>query len=87
MTCSVNDTTSCNITFSWLYNDIDIMGMPHDRYSIMEDDITTTLRVENLQPSDAGVYQCVASGLVNGWTLRRTIKLGKHTIITEHFCS
>ena len=77
MTCSVNDTTSCNVSFSWLYNDRDIAETPQDRYSIMEDSITTTLRIEKLRSSDAGVYQCLATGLDNGWTLRRTIKLGK----------
>ena len=77
MTCSVNDTTSCNVSFSWLYNDSEIRETWHNRYSIVEDDITTTLQVENLQPSDAGMYQCVASGLPNGWMLRRTIRLGK----------
>ena len=76
MTCSVNDTTFCNVSFSWLYND-NIIETPHNHYTIMGDDITTTLRVENLESSDEGMYQCVASGSPNGWILRRTIKLGK----------
>ena len=79
MTCSVNDTASCNVTFTWLYNGSDIMEtimVTRDRYSIIEDGNATTLRIEDLQPADAGVYQCVASGQVDRWILRRTIKLG-----------
>ena len=37
---------------------------------------TTTLLIENLQPSDAGDYQCVFNDAVgSGWTLRRNIRL------------
>ena len=34
---------------------------------------TATLLIENLQPSDAGVYQCVFNDSVNGLVLRRNI--------------
>ena len=37
---------------------------------------TTTLTIENLQSSDAGVYQCVFSDAIgSGWVLRRNIML------------
>ena len=38
---------------------------------------TTTLVIENPEPSDAGVYQCVFNDSVNGWMLRRNIT-GSH---------
>ena len=37
---------------------------------------TTTLTIENLQSSDAGVYQCTFNDTDgSGWTLRRNIML------------
>ena len=37
---------------------------------------TTTLIIRNLQPSDAGVYQCVFNDFLgSGWTIRRNVRL------------
>ena len=46
-------------------------------YHVMQADNTTTLLIDDPEPSDAGVYQCVANDRVYGWTLRRIITLGK----------
>ena len=47
------------------------------RYSVIKDDNTATLKIENVRSSDAGEYQCEARGQTNGWILRRTINLGQ----------
>ena len=60
---------------TWLYNGSVIVQSP--RYNIVQAGNTATLLIEDPQPSDAGVYQCVADDTVNGWTLRRVIILGK----------
>lgn len=75
VTFSLNVTISGNIIITWLYNGSDIVETP--RYSVIEAGNTTTLLITEPQPSDAGVYQCVANDTVNGWTLRRVIILGK----------
>ena len=37
---------------------------------------TTTLLIGDLQPSDAGVYQCMFNDSIgSGWVLRRNIRL------------
>ena len=47
-----------------------------DRSQIRKAGSTTTLLIDNLQPSDAGVYQCVFNDVIDsGWALRRNIIL------------
>ena len=37
---------------------------------------STTIVIENFEPSDTGNYECEFNNVVNnGWTLRRNIKL------------
>ena len=74
MTFSLNVTISHNMMITWLYNGSDIAQSP--RYNIVQAGNTATLLIEDPQPSDAGVYQCVADDTVNGWILRRVIILG-----------
>ena len=48
-------------------------------------DKSTTLVIEDPEPSDAGHYQCVFKDLANnGWTLRRNIRL---FITSMYFCA
>ena len=70
--CSLN----INISMAtWLHNDSITMTTP--RSEITTAGNTTTLVIRNLQPSDAGVYQCVFSDTSDTWTLTRNIGLCK----------
>ena len=51
--CSLNINISSNVTVTWLHNGSVVMTTPTLTGN------TTTLQIENPQPSDAGVYQCV----------------------------
>ena len=70
--CSLNITIplSTMIVF-WAHNTIFIGSS-----QITTAGNTTTLLMQNLQPSDAGDYECVFNDVVgSGWTLRRNIRL------------
>ena len=70
--CSLNVTiTSNNITVSWIHNDT--ISIPPNEATTTDD--TTTLVITDLEPSDAGVYQCVFNDIGNGWELRRNVSL------------
>ena len=56
------------MTVTWSHNGTDIMTPPNE---VVTAGNTTTLVITNLQPSDAGVYQCVFTHSINGWMLRR----------------
>ena len=72
VTCSLNITIPSTVIVSWTYNITNFV----DRSQITQTGNTTTLLIENLQPSDAGDYQCVFNDAVgSGWTLRRSIRL------------
>ena len=43
--------------------------------SIESNETATTLLMEDLQLTDAGVYECVFNHTIDGWILRRTINL------------
>ena len=67
LTCSLNVTIPSSVTVTWT----------HDNTNLNQTstaDSTTILTIENLQSSDAGVYQCVFNDAV-GYTLRRRITL------------
>ena len=68
--CSLNVTIPVSMTVTWSHYGNDTMTPPNE-VSITGN--TTTLTIENPQPSDAGVYECVFNDYVNGWMLRRNI--------------
>ena len=55
----------------WLHNTTNLV----DRSQITTASNTTTLLIDNLQPSDAGDYQCVFNDILSGWTIRRNARL------------
>jgi len=67
--CSLNVVIPYNVTVNWTYNG----GFrPPSSSRIIQTDNTTTLLIENPQPSDAGQYHCTFGGL----NLERIINLG-----------
>ena len=72
LTCSLNITIPSTVIVAWTHNNINFI----DSSQITQTGSTTTLQIQNLQPSDAGVYQCVFNDAVgSGWVLRRNIRL------------
>ena len=70
ITCSLNITITSTVI--WSHN----TSLITDFSQITTTGNTTTLLIENLQPSDAGVYQCTFNDAVgSGWTLKRNIRL------------
>ena len=70
MTCSLNVTISSSVVITWSYN-----GSVVRTVNALSSK-STTLVIENLEPSDAGNYECEFNNAINnGWTLRRNIKL------------
>ena len=77
LTCSLNVTIPVYVQILWIHivhnNKHEIMSK---RKQQLKDDKTATLLVKNLQPSDAGIYQCVFNDQAgSGWTLRRNIQV------------
>ena len=60
----LNKAISSSVRIKWLHDGLDVMGNAVN---------STLLQLRNLQPSDAGVYQCVFNDTTNGWILRRNI--------------
>ena len=72
LTCSLNVTIPSSAIVSWTHNYT--VGIPTNQSSTAGS--TTTLTIEDLQSSDAGVYQCAFNDLVNsGWVLKRNVIL------------
>ena len=72
VTCSLNITIPYTVIVTWSNN----TNLITDLSQITTAGNTTTLLIENLQPSDAGDYQCVFNDAIgSGWTLRRNIRL------------
>ena len=72
ITCSLNITIPSTVIIAWSHN----ASLITDFSQITATGSTTTLLIDNLQPSDAGDYQCVfndSNG--SGWVLQRNIKL------------
>ena len=66
--CSLNVTIPSSMIVAWLHNGSDAMGTSPTQTSN-----TAALLIENFQPSDAGIYQCVFD--YKEWILRRNIRL------------
>jgi len=75
LTCSLNVIIPSTLKVTWLYND----RISH--FQVVKTGSTATLLIENLQPSDAGVYQCVFTDPKGRWVLRRYI------ILSEYICN
>ena len=71
--CSLNIDIPSSVEVMWLYNGSTIVTTPPNK--VTQNGSTTTLLIEDLQPSDAGVYQCVFNDTENEWILRRNISL------------
>jgi len=75
MSCSLNVTIPSNMITLWRHNN-SLVSTTYPN-SAMQTGNTITLLIGNLQPSDAGVYQCVFNNPTIGWVyiLRRNIRL------------
>ena len=72
LTCSLNITIPSTVIVTWSHNNTNFI----DRSQISQTDNTTTVLIQNPQPSDAGDYQCgFNDALGSGWSLRRNIRL------------
>ena len=84
LTCSLNVTIPSSVAVGWIHN----IDNPIPEIKTTKIGNTTTLPIENLQQSDAGVYQCVFIDDVafggSGWTLRRNIRLFITGMLTMH---
>ena len=69
LTCSLNVIIPSTVTVTWLHNGSVVITTPPNGA-----DSTTTLEIGDLQPSDAGVYQCVFNDTA-GYVLRRSTTL------------
>ena len=77
--CSLNVDIPSTVAVLWLHNgSIAMTTTPNE---VIQSGNTVRLLLENLQLSDAGVYQCVFNDTFNDWTLRRNISL----VITSMF--
>ena len=73
MSCSLNITIPSSMFVLWRHNDSLVnIRPPNNATQTVK---TATLLIGNLQPSDAGVYQCVFVNPINGSVLRRNIRV------------
>ena len=63
LTCSLNVTIPSSMIVHWRHNSSSTI-VPDNQVSTAGS--TTTLTIENLQSSDAGVYQCVFNDAFGG---------------------
>ena len=71
MTCSLNINIPSTVIVLWIHNERFV-----DLSQITQTGGTTTITMQNFQPSDAGDYECVFNDAVgSGWTLRRNLRL------------
>ena len=69
LTCSLNITISSSVVAFWL-------STSNSNTRAIQGGNGTTLLLENLQQSNASIYQCVFKDVSDsGWTLRRNIRL------------
>jgi len=72
VTCSLNVTIPSSMIVLWRHNG-NIVNVTSPNNATQTGN-TATLLIGNLQPSDAGVYQCILNNPIpNGWVLRRNI--------------
>ena len=82
ITCSLNITIPSTVIVTWSHN----TSLITDLSQITTAGSTTTLLIGDLQPSDAGVYQCVFNDTA-GYVLRRRTTLlivGKLAMMPFH---
>ena len=72
--CSLNTNIPSNVTVEWRHNGSTILATSPNT-TIQTAGRTSTLLIENIQPSDAGIYQCAFTDAFNNWTLTRNIIL------------
>ena len=72
LTCSLNITIPSTVIVTWSHN----ANLITDLSQVTTTGSTTTLLIQNLQPSDAGDYQCDFNDAAgSGWVLKRYIRL------------
>ena len=72
LTCALNITIPSTVIVAWIHNNTNFI----DSSQITTAGSTTILLIENIQPSDAGDYECVFNDVIgSGWVLRRNIRL------------
>ena len=71
--CLLNIDIPSSVEVMWLHNGSTIMTTAPNE--VTQNGSTTTLLIEDLQLSDAGVYQCVFNDTVDEWILTRNISL------------
>ena len=74
--CSLNINISSNVIVTWLHNGSVAMAT-----QVITAGNTTKLVIRNIQPSDAGVYQCVFNDTFDNWMLTKNIALCKHIYV------
>ena len=74
--CSLNINISSNVIVTWLHN-----GSVAMTTQVITAGNTTKLVIRNIQPSDAGVYQCVFNDTFDNWILTRNLALCKHIYV------
>ena len=71
LTCSLNVTIPSNMIIIWSHN-----GGLVRTDGVSTAGKSTTLVIENFEPSDVGNYECQFNDVINnGWTLIRNIRL------------
>jgi len=70
--CRLSEKFTSSVIIMWSHDGDDIMSTSNN---ILHSADATILQLSDLQPSDAGVYQCVFNDTINGWILRRNIVL------------
>ena len=78
--CSLSINISSDVMATWLHNGS--VAMTTHPSKVITTGSTTTLVIENPQPSDAGVYQCVFNDTSGKWMLTRNIGLCKYSYIS-----
>jgi len=73
MSCSLNVTILSNMLVLWRHNG-NVVSTTSPNNATRTGN-TATLLIGNLQPLDAGVYQCVFNNPTVGWVLKRNIRL------------
>ena len=72
LTCSLNVTIPSSMIITWDHNGSAVATIANGVFTGK----STTLVVENLEPSNAGDYECAFNDVLgSGWVLRRMIRL------------